>query len=170
MPFFKCFIIALLIISSASANDFKSAIMTKAQGSCETNNLMFTAMKFYKIPLNEKHENYDVFLRVILFFFEDQSLSLRLTKQALLGCQTTSNGEEACSYKPLSDQWIKTHYDLGEKITISSFGAIELFNPSDLNRGFHLTFENIFPNQIFPGGMVLVNFNHEGKNTAFICK
>lgn len=170
MRFFSLILIAVFIFGNAHASDLKTAIISTSQGSCETNNLMFTAMKFYKIPLNEKYENYDVFLRVILFFAADQSLSLRLTKQALLGCQTTSSGDQLCSYQPLEDQWIKTRYEINDQITVPDLGIIQLLNPNDLNRGFSLKFQNSFPGQVFPGGMVLVNFNHEGKNTAFICK
>lgn len=176
MPFFKITLIAFFMMSTVFAvdtsdkADIKTAIISTASGSCETNNLMFSAMKFYKIPLNEKYENYDVYLRVILFFAADQSLSLRLTKQALLGCQTTSSGEELCSFRPLEDQWSKRSYHISENILIPGFGDIELSDPTNLNRGFNLTFHGNFPGQTFPGGMVLVNFNHEGKNTAFICK
>ena len=170
MRFFKLILIAVFVLNTAFAVDMKTAIISTPSGSCETNNLMFSAMKFYKIPLNERYESYDVYLRVILFFAADESLSLRLTKQALLGCQTTSSGEELCSFKPLDDQWIKGNYSIDEKINVPNLGTIELSNPSNLNRGFFLNFNSSFPGQSFPGGMVLVNFNHEGKNTAFICK
>ncbi len=132
-------------------------------------------MKFYKIPLNEKFESYDKFLRLLLFFNLDGTLSLRTTTQALLGCQTTSNGEVACSYHALSDSWVKTTYTEDGLIQIGELGTIVLHNPEDTNRGFTLTFKNDFAyphlrGQNFIGGMVAVNFDQNGNNTINICK
>lgn len=55
MPFFKSLFLAFLLTIPAVvfAAGIEEAILTKELGSCATNNLAFTAMKFYKIPLNE---------------------------------------------------------------------------------------------------------------------
>ncbi len=176
MQFFKIFIITLFLMSGAMASDLKSTIEAKELGSCETQNLMYTAMRFYKIPLNEKYDNtYDIYLRVILFFNQDGTLSLRSTTQALIACQTSSSGEELCSFKPLLDQWLKGLYTADEAIHIPLLGDIAFTNPANINRGFTLTFKKdfIYPHlegQSFPGGMVSVNFNQDGKNVLNICK
>lgn len=177
MLFSKIIFISILLISGAFASDLKTVIESKEYGSCETQNLMYSAMRFYKVPLNEKYENtYDIYLRVILFFNLDGSLSLRSTTQALIGCQTSSSGEVLCSYKPLNDQWLKSVYNSSdESIHVPLLGDIAFHNPQDINRGFTLTFKKdfIYPHlsgESFPGGMVSVNFNQDGKNVLNICK
>jgi hypothetical protein len=131
-------------------------------------------MKFYKIPLHEKYENYDVQLRVILFFNPDGSMSLRVTTQALIACETWPTGE-MCSYKALSDSWAKTNYELNKTITIGKLGTIEWKDESSENRGFVLTFAKDYAiesvrNLSFLGGMVTVNFDQNAQNTLNICK
>ena len=176
MQFFRLFVFLLILSSGAQASDLKDIIQSRKHGSCETNNLYFTAMKFYKIPLNEKHETYDMYLRIILFFNLDGSITERVTTQALLGCQTTSNGEVACSYHSLEDIWVKLDYSInGEIIKIKNIGSITLKNPQDTNRGFNLHFNEDFGyphlrGQNFIGGMVSVNFDQDGRNTINICK
>lgn len=175
MQFFKFLFLIIIFSSGAYASDLKNLIQTREYGSCKTNNLYFSAMKFYKIPLNEKFESYDKFLRLLLFFNIDGTLSLRSTTQALLGCQTTSNGEVACSYHALNDSWIKTNYAEDGLIHIAELGVIALHNPDDTNRGFVLTFKNDFAyphlrGQNFIGGMVSVNFDQNGNNTINICR
>lgn len=175
MQFFKILFLSLFVMSEAKASDLKQIIISKEYGSCETNNLYFSAMKFYKIPLNQKYENYDLYLRVLLFFNLDNTLSLRLNTQALLGCQTTTAGEEACSYLPVENTWIKTHFIQTEIISVDELGSIELINPTNTNRGFELTFKETYHRphlrgQKFIGGMVAVNFNQHGTNTINICK
>ena len=170
MQFFKVFLLSFLIMSGAQASDLKNIIETKEYGSCETNNLSFSAMKFYKIPLGEKYEKYDLYLRVLLFFNQDETLSMRLTTQALLGCQG-----EACSYYPVADQWTKTTYTENGIIQIPELGRIILDNPENTNRGFEITFKDDFIHPHlsglkFIGGMVAVNFNQHGVNTMNICK
>jgi hypothetical protein len=165
----------IIFLSIAQAADFKDIIESKELGSCQAKNLAYSAMKFYKVPLNEKYEEYDLYLRVILFFNLDGSLSLRTTVQALLGCQKSSNGEQICSFSPIHDQWTKTTYGLNDKITINNIGSIELRDETNTNRGFVLTFaDNFVYSQLrskeFVGGMITVNFNKNGINTANICK
>lgn len=176
MQFFKslllCFIILLPV---AHATGLKDIIVTRELGSCETRNLTFSAMKFYKIPLNQKHEQYDVYLRVILFFNDDLSLSMRTTVQALLGCQTTSNGQELCSFGQLSDSWSQSIYQLDNKIIIPQVGSILFKDETNVNRGFGLTFAEDFTyphlrGLEFDGGMITTNFNQQGKNSTVICK
>lgn len=176
MQFFKSFILSIFIfLSVAQAADLKDIIATKEQGSCQSKNLAFSAMRFYKVPLNEKYEEYDLYLRVILFFNLDGSLSQRTTVQALLGCQTSSTGEQICSFSPIHDQWTKSNYGLSDKITINNIGTIEFRDETNTNRGFVLTFaDNFVYSQLrgkeFVGGMITVNFNQNGINTANICK
>lgn len=177
MQFSKIFVLLMtLITSGAYASDVKEIILSKEYGSCETRDLMFSAMKFYKIPLNEKYdETYDIYLRLILFFNADGTLTLRSTTQALIGCQTSSSGEELCSFKPLMDQWLKGEYTLLETINVPMIGSINLVNPENTNRGFNLKFKSKFTyphleGKEFPGGMVSVNFNQDGKNVINICK
>ena len=176
MLFFKSLLLtSFIFISVAQAADLKDIIATRELGSCQTNNLAYSAMRFYKVPLNEKYEEYDLYLRVILFFNLDGSLSIRTTVQALLGCQTTSTGDQVCSFSPIHDQWTKSVYDLKETITINHLGSIELKDESNTNRGFVITFANdfIYPvlrGREFIGGMISVNFNQDGINTAKICK
>nr|BDT28159.1 hypothetical protein BHI3_16250 [Bacteriovorax sp. HI3] len=176
MQFFKIIFITFFLMSGAMASDLKTTIESKELGSCETQNLMYTAMRFYKIPLNEKYDNtYDIYLRVILFFNQNGSLSLRSTTQALIGCQTSNSGEELCSFKPLYDQWLKGDYSASEAVHVPLLGDITFTNPANINRGFTLTIKKdfIYPHlegQSFPGGMVNVNFNQDGKNVLNICK
>ncbi|MBC7712533.1 MAG: hypothetical protein H7177_04315 [Rhizobacter sp.] len=156
-------------MSGAQASDLKNIIQTREYGSCASNNLSYSAMKFYKIPLNEKYENHDLYLRVLLFFNPDGTLSMRSTTQALLGCSG-----DACSYHPVDDSWLKITYEENGVITIKELGTIKFKNPADTNRGFELTFDNNFPyphlqNHSFIGGMVAVNFDQNGKNTINIC-
>lgn len=176
MQFFKSLLVVLIILSKVQAfesSNLKDIIQTKEYGSCETNNLSFSSMKFYKIPLNEKYENYDLYLRILLFFNLDGSLSVRTTTQALLGCQA-----DFCSYHPINDTWTKSHYSILEsdkKIHVPNLGVIDYYNPSDINRGFELEFnsEYKYPHlagQKFIGGMVSVNFNQDGVNTMNICR
>lgn len=175
MLFFKSLLISLTIfLSVAQAADLKDIIVTREMGSCQTNNLTFSAMRFYKIPLNQKYEEYDLYLRFILFYNLDGTLSLRTTVQALLGCQTTSTGE-MCSFSPIDDQWTKSTYDLKEKITINKIGIIEFRDEANTNRGFVLTFTDDFAyshlrGKEFIGGMITVNFDQNGINTAKLCK
>jgi hypothetical protein len=174
MQFFKILFL-ILFMSGAQASDLKDIITTRESGSCKTNNLSYSAMKFYKIPLFEKIESYDLYLRVLLFFNQDNTLSLRLTTQALLGCQTLPSGEVACSYSPVNDQWIKSTYTEDGNIHVPELGIIELRNPLDTNRGFEMTFKDDFERlhlrgQKFIGGMVAVNFDQNGINTINICK
>ncbi|QDK41953.1 hypothetical protein DOM21_10940 [Bacteriovorax stolpii] len=176
MLFSKTLFLILFSMSGAMASDLKTTIESKELGSCETQNLLYSAMRFYKIPLNEKYDNtYDVYLRVILFFNQDGSLSLRSTTQALIGCQTSTSGEELCSFKPLYDQWLKGVYTTDKAVHVSLLGDIVFTNPANINRGFTLTFKKdfLYPHlegQSFPGGMVSVNFNQDGKNVLNICK
>lgn len=178
MQFFKSLIVLVALITGAHARGLGEIIESKQSGSCETRDLMFSAMKFYKIPLNEKYDNtYDVYLRVILFFNQDGSLSLRSTTQALISCQTSTTGEEMCGFKPLQDQWLKGNYfgHSPEKILVPFLGSIAFTLPDNINRGFTLTFKDdfIYPHlrgQSFPGGMVSVNFNQDGVNVYNICK
>ena len=175
MLFFKFLFISIMLMSGAYASGITELITSKSYGACETNNLFFSAMKFYKIPLNEKYESYDKYLRLILFFNLDGTLSLRTSTQALLGCQTSNSGEVFCSYRPLTDSWLKTHFSEDGIISIKELGDITFQNPSDLNRGFALTFNQNAPyphlnGQSFIGGMVSVNFDQNGNNTINICK
>lgn len=176
MLFFKSLLISLTIfLSVAQAADLKDVITSREIGSCQTNNLVFSAMRFYKVPLNQKYEEYNLYLRVILFFNIDGTLSLRTTVQALLGCQTTSTGEQMCSFSPIEDQWSKSTYDLKEKITINKIGTIDFRDETNTNRGFVLTFADDFiyshlRGQEFIGGMISVNFNQNGINTTKLCK
>lgn len=178
MRFFKNIItlIALAFAFQANASDLMDTIVSQQLGSCETNNLSFTAMKFYKIPLEEKHEGMDVFLRVLFFFNKDHSLTTRFTTQALIGCQTTSSGDEACSYKPLKDNWMKSRFYLlsSDELEVPEIGKVLFYNPQNNNRGFQLQFSPTFSNEklqnkTFIGGMVRVNFNQQGINTAKLC-
>lgn len=164
-----------IFLSVAQAADLKDVIESREIGSCQTNNLAFSAMRFYKIPLNQKYQDYDLYLRVILFLNSDKTLSLRTTVQALLGCQTSSTGEQMCSFSPLEDQWTKSTYELKDKITIQQIGQIELRDETNINRGFVLTIADdfIYPHLRgleFVGGMITVNFNQNGINTAKLCK
>ena len=180
MLFFKSLILSIFIFLSAgqaiaTTVDLKDIIKTTELGSCQTNDLAYTSMKFYKIPLNQKYEDYDLYLRIILFFGPENTLSLRSTIQALLGCQTSSSGEEICSFRPLNDQWVKLPFDVSDKIFIPQVGTIDFRDQSNINRGFVLTFSNDFSyTQLrakeFSGGMIKVNFNQDGINTAKICK
>jgi len=176
MQFFKSIILCLLILLPvAHAAGLKDTIVARELGSCETNDLTFSAMRFYKIPLNQKHEQYDLYLRIILFFNQDNSLSMRTTVQALLGCQITPSGQELCSFGPVADQWSQTSYQLDDKVTISQIGSIYFKDETNINRGFTLTFSDDFAyphlrGQVFVGGMVSTNFNQHGKNSAAICK
>ncbi|MBY0414593.1 MAG: hypothetical protein K2Q18_10520 [Bdellovibrionales bacterium] len=171
MQFFKSFLMVIVLTSGAFASEVLDIIQTKEIGSCKTKDLSFTAMKFYKIPLVEKYEDFDVYLRVILFFNLDGSLSMRLTKQALIACSG-----EACSFKPLSDTWIKDSYSLdGDVVSILNVGSIAFNNPENTNRGFTLKFSETFPNESlrlksFIGGMISTNFNQDGLNVINICK
>lgn len=170
-------IIALFLISImsvAQAADMKDIIYTKELGSCETKNLAFSAMRFYKVPLNQKYQDYDLYLRIIMFFNEDRTLSLRSTVQALLGCQTSTSGEQICSFSPLSDQWVKSTYKLDQTITIEKLGSILMTDETNVNRGFTMTFSKDFAyphlrKESFIGGMISVNFNQNGVNTAKLC-
>ena len=176
MQFFNFVIILFVLSTPAQASELKEIILSKEYGSCETNNLYFSAMKFYKIPLNEKYENYDMYLRIILFFNLDGSTTERVTTQALLGCQTTSSGDVACSYRPLEDIWVKKEYSINnEIIKINNIGDITFKNPDDTNRGFNLQFNKDFGyphlrGKNFIGGMVSVNFDQNARNTINICK
>lgn len=176
MQFFKSIIVCLMILLPvAHAAGLKEIVVTQELGSCETNNLAFSAMRFYKIPLNQKYENYDLYLRVILFFNQDNSLSMRTTVQALLGCQVTPSGQELCSFGPLADQWNQASYQLDDRIVIPQIGTILFKDETNVNRGFTLTFSDDFSyphlrGQEFVGGMVTTNFNQYGKNSAAICK
>lgn len=180
MQFFKLLIISTLVFLSteeakATSVSLKEIITTTEMGSCQTNNLTYSSMKFYKIPLNQKHEDFDLYLRLILFFDGNGNLSLRSTVQALLGCQTSSSGEEICSFSPLKDQWVKLTYMLTHKIVIPQIGIINFRDQSNTNRGFVITFADDFPyphlrRQEFIGGMIKVNFNQDGINTAKLCK
>ncbi len=176
MLFSKIILTALFLISGAFASDLKTVIASKEMGSCETKDLMYSAMRFYKIPLNEKYDDtYDVYLRLILFFNQDGSLSLRSTTQALIACQTSNTGEELCSFKPLFDQWLKSTYTADAEINVPFLGTVIFSNPQNINRGFTLNFKDdfIYPHlqgRSFPGGMVSVNFNQDGKNVQNICK
>lgn len=176
MLFFKISILFYLLFSGVQASELNSIILSREYGSCQANNLHYSAMKFYKIPLNEKFESYDTFLRIILFFNQDGTLTERLTIQALLGCQTTSQGEVACSYHALKDTWLKSVYtNINEVITIQNIGEIIFTKPEDLNRGFTLHFKDDFDyhhlsGESFSGGMVSVNFDQNARNTINICK
>lgn len=176
MQFFKFLLLFLILTSGAYASDIRDLIESREYGSCETNNLYFSAMKFYKIPLNEKHEGYDTFLRVILFFNQNGSLTERVTTQALLGCQTIPNGDVACSYHALEDIWVQYEYAIfNNVVSVKNIGTITLEDPADLNRGFSLKFHNDFGyphlrGKVFAGGMVSVNFNQHAQNIINICK
>lgn len=176
MLFFKSLLICFIIfMSGAHASDIKTLSLSKEMGSCETNNLAFSAMRFYKIPLNQKYEDYDLYLRVILFFNADGTHVLRTTVQALLGCQTSSSGEQVCSFSPLDDKWTSSNYMVSDKILIKNIGEIELRDETNINRGFVLTFADnfLYPHlrgQEFIGGMISVNFNQFAVNTAKLCK
>jgi hypothetical protein len=170
------FILVLAFAFKANATDLMDTIESKQLGSCETNNLSFASMKFYKIPMEEKHEGMDVFLRVLFFFNQDHSLVTRFTTQALVGCQTTSSGEEACSYKPLKDNWFQSRFLLlsSDELEIPEIGKVKFYNPQNDNRGFQLQLSPTFSviklqNKSFIGGMVRVNFNQQGINTAKLC-
>jgi hypothetical protein len=174
MQFFK-YLFFIIFLSTANATDIKETIVTKEMGSCASNNLSYSAMKFYKIPLNEKYEDLDLYLRIILFFNNNGALTLRLTTQALIGCQISSTGEQVCSYRPMKDSWIKSSFILDKDITIAGLGKIEWRDITNSNRGFTLTFAEDFSSihlrgREFIGGMVAVNFDQNGLNTINICK
>lgn len=179
MQFFKSSILFFMLVSVSMSQDMdmESVIESKSYGTCETKDLFFSAMKFYKISLNETYEGLPVQLRMLFFFNRDKTLVTRLTTQALLGCQTTSTGEEACAYKPLNDQWIKGQYELSQndQVAIEKIGTVTFLNPENQNRGFRLKFSADFPmiklqNAEQSGGMVKVNFNQHGINTAKLCE
>lgn len=178
MQFFKKLffvILSLAFISGASASEINTTIESRELGSCETNNLAYSAMKFYKIPLLEKFKEFDVFLRIILFFNPDGSLTLRTTTQALIACQTSTSGEVVCSFKALNDKWITSQYEINQTISIKELGNIEWRDQSNSNRGFVLTFAENTPyphlrGAEFMGGMVSVNFNQNNVNTINICQ
>lgn len=175
MQFFKSLLLCLtILLPVAHAAGLKDIVVTKELGSCETNDLAFSAMRFYKIPLNQKYENYDLYLRIILFFNQDNSLSMRSTVQALLGCQTTPSGQELCSFGQINDQWIQSSYQLDEKISVPRIGSIHFKDETNVNRGFTLTFSDDFTyphlrGHEFIGGMITTNFNQHGKNSISIC-
>ncbi len=140
-------------------------------GSCSTNNLSFTAMKFYKIPLNETYEGREVFLRLLFFFNLDGSLTTRVTRQALLSCSNN-----LCSYHQVSDAYVRSQFVITNEhdLIIPATGLIHFTNPENSNRGFSLTFSSTYPiealrDSSFIGGMVNVNFNQQGTNTAKLC-
>lgn len=167
MLFFKkIFILSLAFTLRVEASDLMDTIATREMGSCETNNLSFTAMKFYKIPLNETFEDLPVHLRILFFFNTDYSVITRLTKQALISCQTLPSGDQACAYKPIADQWLPPTPFSSKDLTIETeVGQINWINPENSNRGFQITLNG----KSFSGGMVQVNFNQFGVNTAKIC-
>lgn len=175
MQFFKSLLLCLnFLLPVAQAAGLKDIIVTRELGSCETRDLAFSAMRFYKIPLNQKYENYDLYLRVILFFNDDQSLSMRTTVQALLGCQITPSGQELCSFGPMDDKWNQTTYQLNNKIIVPQIGSILFRDETNINRGFTLTFSDDFAyphlrGHEFTGGMITANFNQFGKNSAVLC-
>lgn len=167
----------LVSVSMSQDLDMESIIESKSYGTCETKDLYFSAMKFYKISLNETYEGLPVQLRMLFFFNRDKTLVTRLTTQALIGCQTTSTGEEACSYRPLNDQWIKGLYEFTQnnQVSIDKIGTVTFFNPENQNRGFRLKFSADFSliklqNLEQVGGMVKVNFNQNGINTTRMCE
>ena len=168
MRFFKIkaifFVLAFAL--QAKASDLLGTVVTRELGACETNNLSFTAMKFYKIPLEETYEDRPVHLRILFFFNDDYSVVTRLTKQALISCQTLPSGDEACAYRPLSDQWLPSTSFSTRNLTIKTeLGQISWINPENSNRGFQIKLNE----KSFNGGMVQVNFNQFGVNAAKIC-
>lgn len=101
-------------------------------------------------------------------------MSLRTTTQALIGCQSSENGE-ICSYKAINDSWVKDYYQLNKVISVNNLGTIEWTDENSDNRGFTLTFAQNYPAPMlrglsFIGGMVTVNFDQNANNTLNICK
>lgn len=164
---FHVFFIALAFAFQANASGLMGTIVSREMGLCSTNNLSFTAMKFYKIPQAETYEDRPVFLRVLFFFNNDFTVTTRVTKQALISCQTLPSGDEACAYRPLEDQWIKNEkFEMNDRTIQTALGDVNFINPENINRGFEFHFQG----KKFIGGMVQVNFNQHGVNTARLCQ
>lgn len=175
MQFFKIILFfgALAFALQANASGLLDTVITREYGSCQTNNLRYSAMKFYKIPINERGQN--LFLRALFFFNADESFRLRLTKQELLGCQTLPSGDQACSYRPVADEWFEGHFSThGNQIIDTNYAYIIRMN-DDLNRGFRILFKSFLGLEIkyddaYVGGMVETNFDQFGNNTINICR
>lgn len=151
--------------------DWHTQILMSRVGSCQSGNLHFRALRFTKIPLNSALNN--LFLRVILFIRPNNTEAVRLTTQELLGCQTSTNGGEVCSYRPVSDAWFESSWEReGSGIR---FGAVGLLNYNSFESKLELAFHPDFAipevqGKVFFGNMVSVNFSDLGINTQKICQ
>jgi hypothetical protein len=164
------FILSILFLASfkvQAATDW-SEIYSQPTGSCETNNLNFTALRFTKIPLSKEN----LYLRIIVFVRSDNTQAIRTTTQELLGCQTASDGSELCSYRPIDNFWHEDHWhELPEGLDLGAAGTFAKLGEN--NYSMTLPKDFMYPEiagKTFPGKMILVNFNDHGVNSANLCK
>jgi hypothetical protein len=110
----------------------------------------------------------------LIFLRPDNTQAIRLTTQKLLSCQTNSKGEELCSYRPVSNQWIQSNWIKDLNSGVLNLGIIGFLHFNNVDKTFTINFpiDFLYPElagQSFLGKMVLVNFNSLGVNTAKIC-
>lgn len=168
MKSFLFVMFSLLSLTVFADSSWENQVIYTKVGSCETNNLNFKVLRFTKIPLSADK----MFLRIIVFIRPDNTQSIRLTTQELLGCQTT-NGNEVCSYRPVENHWLESSWlKENDLLNLKELGELSF----DENLG---TYSIRLPNNFsiaelsgksFKGNMVLVNFDDHGVNTANLCK
>lgn len=178
------FITALLLAQVAGAAEQQVTVAAQPQwlvdsytqeyGSCKLKNLFFSALRINKIALGTKWQDKDVYLRLVLFMQPDGTYTARLNEQALLGCRNNSEGEEVCTFKPLTNAWTKGSWSMmGDSVNVEGIGV--LTKEGDVRyRDYQVHFNNDFSYpqaaaQAFKGPMILVNFDSNGVNSTTIC-
>lgn len=164
--------VLLLFSSYAEAGSWEELAYSNEVGSCATRDLNFTSLRFTKLALGQRESK--LFMRVLVFLRPDNTQAIRLTTQELLGCQTNSKGEEICSYRPITNEWVQSSWikDLNSgELNLGIIGNLH-FNEAD--KSFSIKFPTDFSypelaGKSFQGKMVLVNFNSFGVNTANLC-
>lgn len=171
--FWKSFILILMSSAALAKPQWAKEVISQSGGNCEQRNLVFSALRFSKIPLKKTFDGKEVFLRLLFYINSDGSYTVRLNEQLILGCAESAPGtEEVCRFVQISDGWLSGSGSFEQDLMLDR-GVLSK-EGSEPYRGFRLVLSafDLYPELVdreLTGTVVMVNFDSAGRNADKIC-
>src|SRR5690606_2641283 len=139
-------------------------------GSCADGSLVFSALRFSKIPLKKTVDGKPVFLRLLFYIGADGTYVVRTTEHLLLSCD---NAGAECRYVQIADGWKKGHGKFLSDVWSLDMGEVSK-KGTEPYRNYLLDIQDLseYPGVSglsLPGTVVVVNFDSQGRTSDQIC-